>query len=79
MKPNFSRLDKMTQNGLHGRTKQAKLIGVTNRHGVLLVKKMRAQWSARERIRIRMKMAGMQALTSNRDMAKIAHPSYTLQ
>ena len=67
----------MTQNGLHGRTKQAKLIGVTNRHGVLLVKKMRARWSARERTRITMKMAGMQAPTFNRDMAKIAHPSYT--
>ena len=77
--PKFSRLVKKTQNGQHGKTKQAKLIGVTSKHGVRLDKKMRAQWSIRERIRIRIQMAGMLALMFNKNMAKIVHPLYTQQ
>ena len=79
MRPRFSRLGKTTQNGQNGKIKQAKLIGVTSRHGVRLDKKMKVRWSVRERTRIKMKMAGMQALMFNTDMVKIAHPLYTPQ
>ena len=79
MRHRFNWLSKRTQNGLLGKTKQVKSIGVTSKHGVLQDKKMGARWSVRERTRIWMKMVGKLALMFNKDMAKIVHPLYTLQ
>ena len=91
-RPKRCRLSKRTQNGLHGKIKQVKLIGAISRHGALLDKRMKARWSVRESISImrkrrkmKMRMAGMLALTFNSnhkgksDTARIAHPLYTPQ